>query len=321
MRWMCDRKDERPSRRNEGCLKDVFDPYDPKTDGAFEEITTATGEVVFSHRSIEGKRCVRTKKSETNRCSLGCYLWRSALTPKQQLELFHACWFDFPQPPASTNLVAHYGTLFNLAHSAIEGRYLKSHVDATDERWSMSAEAGPSAASLFKKLRWCSLGPHYNWTSRRYEIDVHHRSLPDALVDIWRRFLASTCRLEGVSVPDWKPDAALINYYAEGDSLGGHKDDAEEDMTKPIVSLSLGSTGVFLLGGETRAEAPTPVLLRSGDVVVLHHQARRCYHGVPCVIHKENVCYQESLRHGYVHCSDMKCKALNRISISIRSLR
>ena len=319
---MCGRKGERPSLRNEGCLKDVFDPYDPKTDEAFQEIATETDAVAFRHRSIEGKLRVRPQKGEMRRFFLGCYVWRNALTSKEQLELFHACWFDFPEPPASTNLMAHYGPLVRLAHSAIDGRFLNSHVDArTAERWSVSSETGPSAVSLFKRLRWCSLGPHYNWTSRRYETDVHYRPLPDALVDVWRRFLALTCRLEGIAVPDWRPDVALVNYYAEGDSLGGHRDDAEDDMTKPIVSLSLGSTGILLMGGETRAEAPTPVLLRSGDVLVLHHQARRCYHGIPRVIHKDNICYQECLRHGYVHGSDMKCKALNRISVSIRSLR
>lgn len=33
------------------------------------------------------------------------------------------------------------------------------------------------------------------------------------------------------------------------------------------------------MGGETRDTPPTPLLLRSGDVVVLSGAARRCYHG------------------------------------------
>lgn len=50
----------------------------------------------------------------------------------------------------------------------------------------------------------------------------------------------------------FKPDAALINYYRSGDTLGGHLDDVEKDMTKPIVSFSLGCDAIFLLGGQPR---------------------------------------------------------------------
>jgi alkylated DNA repair protein alkB family protein 1 len=79
------------------------------------------------------------------------------------------------------------------------------------------------------------------------------------------------------------PDAALINYYRPGDTLGGHVDDAEQDMAQPIVTASLGLDAVFLIGGETRHDAPSALLLRSGDVLVLAGAARRCFHGVPRV--------------------------------------
>ena len=58
-------------------------------------------------------------------------------------------------------------------------------------------------------------------------------------------------------------------------------DDAEHDLTKPIVSISLGCPAVFMLGGETRDVTPTAVLLRSGDAVVLAGESRRYYHGLP----------------------------------------
>lgn len=48
----------------------------------------------------------------------------------------------------------------------------------------------------------------------------------------------------------YRPDAALINYYKVGDTLGGHLDDVEKDMSKPIVSFSLGCDAIFLLGGK-----------------------------------------------------------------------
>lgn len=42
---------------------------------------------------------------------------------------------------------------------------------------------------------------------------------------------------------------ALVNYYRQGNTLGGHKDDVEQDKTTPIVALSLGCDAIFLLGG------------------------------------------------------------------------
>ena len=48
------------------------------------------------------------------------------------------------------------------------------------------------------------------------------------------------------------PDAALVNYYRPGDTLGGHVDNAEADMAAPIVTASLGLAAVFLIGGPRR---------------------------------------------------------------------
>lgn len=64
-----------------------------------------------------------------------------------------------------------------------------------------------------------------------------------------------------------------------GDVLGGHLDDVEKDMAQPIVSVSLGCPAIFLMGGPVKHVAPTALLLRGGDVVVLAGEARRCYHG------------------------------------------
>lgn len=65
--------------------------------------------------------------------------------------------------------------------------------------------------------------------------------------------LQRTCRVQhrGCSSGKaaWEPNVALVNYYREGETLGGHKDDAEEDMNAPIVAISLGCDAIFLLGG------------------------------------------------------------------------
>ena len=52
-----------------------------------------------------------------------------------------------------------------------------------------------------------------------------------------------------------------------------------------LPSVSLGNAAIFLIGGLTRDIAPIPILLRSGDVVVMSGPAcRRAYHGVPRIL-------------------------------------
>lgn len=41
----------------------------------------------------------------------------------------------------------------------------------------------------------------------------------------------------------------------------------------------LGHAGIFLLGGTTRQTPPIPIVLRSGDVLVMAGRGRKCYHG------------------------------------------
>ena len=82
-----------------------------------------------------------------------------------------------------------------------------------------------------------------------------------------------------------EPEAATINYYNNSkQTMGGHVDDAEEDMSKPIVSCSFGNTVIFLIGGKTRDVTPTALYIKSGDVVLMSGHSRYCYHGVARVL-------------------------------------
>jgi DNA oxidative demethylase len=80
------------------------------------------------------------------------------------------------------------------------------------------------------------------------------------------------------------PEACLINVYDQSARMGLHQDRDEEDFTAPVVSLSLGSTCRFRVGGVSR-KAPTRSLqLASGDALVLGGAARLAYHGVDGII-------------------------------------
>lgn len=76
------------------------------------------------------------------------------------------------------------------------------------------------------------------------------------------------------------PDACLINRYESGTRLSLHQDKNEQDLSAPVVSVSLGIPAVFLFGGSNRADKAARVLLSHGDVVVWGGPARLRYHGV-----------------------------------------
>ena len=76
------------------------------------------------------------------------------------------------------------------------------------------------------------------------------------------------------------PEACLINVYAPTARMGLHQDRDEQDFTAPVVSLSLGDTCLFRVGGTRRSDPTRSFRLTSGDAVVLGGEARLAFHGV-----------------------------------------
>ena len=81
---------------------------------------------------------------------------------------------------------------------------------------------------------------------------------------------------------DWAdpPEACLVNLYRAGAKMGLHIDQDEAAVDAPVVSVSLGDTALFRLGGARRRDPTRSLQLHSGAVVVLGGVARHCYHGV-----------------------------------------
>jgi alkylated DNA repair protein (DNA oxidative demethylase) len=79
---------------------------------------------------------------------------------------------------------------------------------------------------------------------------------------------------------DFAPDACLINSYAPGAKLGVHRDEDEQDLTQPVVSVSLGLPAKFLFGGLARGDKMKRIQLEHGDVVVWGGATRLAYHGI-----------------------------------------
>ncbi len=132
-----------------------------------------------------------------------------------------------------------------------------------------------------------SVGRH--WTTRPYryvsELDgVKVPPVPAAYGELARAALvaaASVAReLEPWADGSFRAEAALINYYPPGSSMGLHVD-ANEVSEAPVVSLSIGDEAVFRMGNTAGRSRPwSDVTLMSGDLVVFGGSARRAYHGV-----------------------------------------
>ena len=62
--------------------------------------------------------------------------------------------------------------------------------------------------------------------------------------------------------------------------MGLHQDRDETDFEAPVISLSLGDSCLFRVGGPRRGDPTRSFRLNSGDVVVLGGSARLAFHGV-----------------------------------------
>jgi alkylated DNA repair protein (DNA oxidative demethylase) len=80
------------------------------------------------------------------------------------------------------------------------------------------------------------------------------------------------------------PQACLINFYGPAAKMGLHQDRDEDDFDAPVVSLSLGDSCLFRVGGHKRGDPTRSFPLHSGDALVLAGAARLAFHGVDRIV-------------------------------------
>ena len=131
------------------------------------------------------------------------------------------------------------------------------------------------------------LGKHWNALTYKYE---ERRSdfdglpvppVPPQLAEIAK----AAARDVGFTI---EPDLCIVNYYSSSAKMGVHQDKDERPETIaagiPIVSVSLGDDARFVVGGLSRREPTFPVMLKSGDVLVMGGPSRLRYHGVTRIL-------------------------------------
>ena len=91
-------------------------------------------------------------------------------------------------------------------------------------------------------LGWVSDRAGYRYQMTHPDTGRPWPAIPDTGLDIWRK----------VSGYPHDPEACLVNFYNGGARMGLHQDKDEEDFAAPVVSISLGDTAVFRIGGTER---------------------------------------------------------------------
>lgn len=137
------------------------------------------------------------------------------------------------------------------------------------------------------RVRMVCLGRHWNARTYRYEAarsDHDGRTVLPLPADM----AALASRVAAAAGMRLAPDVCILNHYEADGRMGLHqdKDECPETLEAgvPIVSLSLGDTAKFVIGGFTRREPKKLVRLASGDGFVFGGRSRLRYHGVLSII-------------------------------------
>lgn len=116
---------------------------------------------------------------------------------------------------------------------------------------------------------WVSDTGGYRYADR-HPSGVAWPPIPAPVLQVWTDLVG----------PDRAPDCCLFNFYGSDARMGLHRDADEGDFAWPVVSISLGDSARFRIGGPGRRDPTTSVMLESGDVVVMGGRARLAYHGI-----------------------------------------
>jgi alkylated DNA repair protein (DNA oxidative demethylase) len=98
--------------------------------------------------------------------------------------------------------------------------------------------------------------------------------IPPALLQLWNQ-------VTGYTAP---PECCLVNLYRNGARMGLHQDHDEDALDAPVLSVSLGDTAVFRIGGTLRRGPSASLKLASGDVLAFGGPARLAFHGIDRVM-------------------------------------
>lgn len=135
-------------------------------------------------------------------------------------------------------------------------------------------------------LGWVSDETGYRYQPTHPETGKPWPPMPDMLLKAWDALAGSPLQ----------PEACLINWYAPGTRMGLHQDRDEEEFAAPVLSLSLGDTALFRVGGTSRKDPTRSIRLASGDALLLSGPARLAFHGIDRILPDTSTLLKQSGR-------------------------
>jgi alkylated DNA repair protein (DNA oxidative demethylase) len=136
-------------------------------------------------------------------------------------------------------------------------------------------------------VRMLCLGRH--WNGRLYRYEPRRTDFDDAPVppmpEDFRTLAQKAAAAAGMALD---ADICIMNFYDAEGRMGLHQDKDEHERSLaagvPVVSLSIGDTARFLIGGTRRRDPVDALLLESGDAFVFGGPSRLRYHGVSRIL-------------------------------------
>jgi alkylated DNA repair protein (DNA oxidative demethylase) len=168
------------------------------------------------------------------------------------------------------------GLLDRPQQEALRDEVLAVLIEAPPFRPRMPRTGAPFSVRMSNcgPLGWVSDERGYRYQAAHPETGRAWPKMPPRLLEIW-------ARLAPGAPP---PEACLINLYDAKAKMGLHQDRDEQEFAAPVVSLSLGDTALFRLGGSERGGRTRSMRLESGDAIVLGGPGRLAFHGIDRVI-------------------------------------
>lgn len=190
---------------------------------------------------VQGCGSKGTGASENVDLPAGCKLFRGALSPAEQALL-----------------------AANIAGIIAEAPLYHPRMPRTDKPFSVAmTNCGP--------LGWYSdKDGGYRYVPHHPATGLPWPAIPEMLLRLWRE----------VAACPFDPEACLINHYSGKARMGLHRDEDEAELRAPIVSVSLGDSALFRIGGLSRRGPTVSFPLYSGDVLVMGGASRLIYHGI-----------------------------------------
>ena len=176
-------------------------------------------------------------------------------------------------PLLAPGLTLHSGWLDRPAQEALRDqlRAIVAQAPLFQPRMPRTGKAFSVRMSNCGPLGWVSdAAGGYRYQATHPESGQAWPAMPGILLQAWRE-------LGGYAL---LPEACLINVYDSAARMGLHQDRDEADFAAPVVSLSLGDTCLFRVGGLERCAPTRSFRLASGDALVLAGPARLAFHGV-----------------------------------------